>query len=152
MIEYCQMNKKLGRRVLTGGVIILALLVIAFCVQRVSSERGANRNLVLKLATSIRLGDGKDKVENIIANNLSEKNKWTIRRNRESGMEYYSIASPLEFGATNWVLHVLVEESVVVAIGVRVEDSTKKKPANGPADRVDERVESMWIQNFVQQN
>ena len=44
-------------------------------------------------------------------------------------------ATPLEFGATNWVVWIVVKEGKVTGVRFRTADSLKFKPPGSPADR-----------------
>ena len=44
-------------------------------------------------------------------------------------------ATPLEFGATNWLVWIVVKEGQVTAVRFRTADSLKFKPPGSPADR-----------------
>jgi hypothetical protein len=54
------------------------------------------------------------------------------------------VYTPLEFGAKNWTLILLFDESEVVGIGIRTEDSEKMKPKDAPEDRVVDEHQKTW--------
>lgn len=47
------------------------------------------------------------------------------------------VATPTTIGAHNWVIRIVFEHDVVVAVLVRIEDSGHITPKNGPKDRID---------------
>lgn len=58
------------------------------------------------------------------------------------------LAGPTEFGARNWILIMLFQNSHLVAFGIRVPDSRFMKPANAPEDFVSPDAVNEWQARF----
>ena len=54
---------------------------------------------------------------------------------REGSATEWEVETPLEFGAGNWLLLIELRGSKVVALRVRTEDSTQRRPEAAPPDK-----------------
>jgi hypothetical protein len=58
------------------------------------------------------------------------------------------VKTPLTFGAQNWVVYIVFEQDVVVAVLVRTTDSRFRRPTGSPQDRIRD-ARATWLAAFT---
>jgi hypothetical protein len=89
---------------------------------------GKARGELLALAESVKIGDPA----------LAARRQCELRsllKCRSAYEDDIVADTPLEFGATNWVVWLVVKQGQVTAVRFRTADSLKFKPPGSPADR-----------------
>jgi hypothetical protein len=111
------------------GIIIIGALLLAaaaFMIRR--SYLRAARIELLELAASVRLSDSGEHV-------LTQCRAMRHLRCKHTRDSDILAETPLEFGATNWIVLFGMEKDAVYAVRIRTADSIKYQPPGSPADR-----------------
>ena len=124
------------------GVVVLALAIASSLYWLESSTQDTTaRAQLLEIGAAIELGQPLPNLaEQVVGTHL----KWSRQQN--DGIEWCVVATPLTFGANNWVLVIAVTQSTdtVVGVGYRTDDSLQRKPEQAPEDRVEPTIETLW--------
>ena len=80
-----------------------------------------------------------------------ENPSWSYKDQADPGGERWSsvlLVTPVELGATNWVLYCVFEQDKVVAVLVRTANSRRFRPPDAPNDKLRVPAPS-WIEDFL---
>jgi hypothetical protein len=120
-------KRKMLLWVIPLGIIILSGIILL--TGNWKKNRNLSREIVLNLRSEINLDDTSEKVERL------------FKERKKDGFNYFAKTSdllifttPLEFGAANWRLLVELENSRVISIKIRSDDSDAIKPDDAPLD------------------
>ena len=113
----------------------MVLCIVLFWSWRDRRSVSARTELLI-VETSLPLGASKGDVEAA----CNRTNYEYIRCAPLPGRSAVGFATPLEFGAKNWVLLVEMGDGVVVSKKYRTEDSLREHPPGSPADVSASRV------------
>ena len=125
-------NRAKRNTAVVAVTIIIVMGIAAFFYIRGKSQKLAKEEL-LTLREKITLGDSKEKVKRTINEAQTSRLEYLFLGDNKS--QRWVIKTPLEFGATNWVMLVEFSNSNVSAVRIRTEDSDKIKPTDALADK-----------------
>lgn len=114
-----------------GNIILCVLLLVAlfylFAYGFVVAK-AANAQLIAiyEVAES---GDSLNEVKSKIAN---MPQTWLSRYDDPDDI---SFSTPLQFGATNWILHIHAEDDIITCVKIHSEDSINYHPQEAPPDK-----------------
>ena len=109
------------------GVLFVGLVGWSFRWAAVQREAAAS------LCSAIQLGMPRKLALRECESVASEHAGWRY----DSFPEACIVGTPTTIGARNWVVHILFDHDVVVAVLVRTDDSGSIRPKDGPEDRID---------------
>ena len=129
------------------------LAIAAFVVIAISSNhrKATVRRDISQLHNSFALGDTRQEVlaDLEVFRKSSDRQWMTVHSSSTEAPETVSVETPLEFGARNWILHLLFANGKLVGIGVRTEDSDKSRPPRAPLDKIADRYAEVWHRRYV---
>jgi hypothetical protein len=94
-------------------------------------ERHENRAKIRSLA--IELSDHQPTIDEL--RQLLQQPRFQGLNLQEESPSQWTVETPLEFGAKNWILSLEVTDSKIVAICVRTPDTPNSRPADAPPDK-----------------
>lgn len=115
----------IGRRAVIGAVVVLVTVGIAYS----QYTGGRAQEQLLDLRASLRLGLSPGEVEALY--DTGRYNELTLLRQRP---DVWIVNTPMEFGASNWCLHLGFADRSLSSIRVRFVDDPTERPAVAPAD------------------
>jgi len=90
------------------------------------------RAKIRELATEL----GRGPMRSSAVRSLLNERRFRGLKLREASPLLWEVETPLEFGARNWKLLLELNDSTVVTVKVRTEDSSERPPDGAPPDRV----------------
>lgn len=131
-----------------GLLAILIASIAAFWVH-FDREAARQREALALFSQSVRLGMTRDKADRTCKQACVKNRRWNYDASLEEvGLSRAIVESPLTFGARNWVVYLVFEKDVVVAVLVRTTDSPRMKPSGSPQDRLAEPL-APWLARFT---
>lgn len=112
------------------GMIVAVFVGVLLCGG--CTRRNEYREKVITVATE--LGTHQSSKEDV--RGLMHESRFQGLALREDSSTEWSIESPTEFGAKNWVLYIEFKDSKVAALRVRTADSKNEHPNDAPSDKV----------------
>jgi hypothetical protein len=138
------LKNRLWAVVIVGAAIfILFALVWSVNVQR--RHRAQSRSAISDLFNSIALGDSTDRTVAIAEMAIANHPDWRLSEYPET----LCVETPLELGATNWIICIALHNDCVAAIGIRTSDSVRIRPDAAPEDRVSATARERWQEEFL---
>lgn len=110
------------------GVGFLLLICGAISHARSASDRA--RQQLMQFRASLTLGLSLHEVEKLLK---STQHRELTLHHRD---DVWIVATPMEFGASNWDLHLVFTDKSLTGILVRSLDEPTKRPADAPPVRV----------------
>ena len=124
-----------------GAAVCFAIAIGA--VTAVRQRRSNARADLVRVAEQIKLGDLEKNTLDVITARFSDAHMIAVNADH-----ICRVATPLEFGATNWVLYVLFKDQEVVGVGFRRDDNPHRRPRDAPHDRVERASRAKWSARF----
>ena len=91
---------------------------------------GKARREIIALRDQIRIGQSDSDVRT-----LFDAADYQYLKLKEHSGNWWSVSTPLQFGAGNWVLYIEFSGPNVSRLKIRTEDSQFEKPPNAPPDK-----------------
>lgn len=117
-----------------GLKLFFVALVVAISLSTIVYRRSARQDeyhtKVVALMSEISEHRNQEEVRRL----LSESRFQGLTLRQDSSKDW-EVETPIEFGATNWVLYMEISDSRVVALRVRTADSAKDHPVGAPPDK-----------------
>jgi len=112
-------------------VLILTLLMLSFAgyYKQATEIKLLRHQNIANMMQIIKLGYSKEKTEEILLKAKSPNFKLEKINQGE-----WILSTPLEFGATNWLLVIDFKNDKVASLKVRTSDSMNIKPDSAPND------------------
>jgi hypothetical protein len=113
------------------GLVIVAIIVLKYMGKTfnfTSSSKTHTRTIIIQMFNSVTIGDNRSEVKRKI------DLLWQSDLNLYQTNNLWSILTPGEIGATNWILFIKFHEDKVVAVYIRLADKDIR-PTEAPLDK-----------------
>jgi len=124
----------MGRYTWSTTIVMLVMGSLGyFChkhIVRTQQQRRLSRNAIISLMNKLQVGDTAEDVESAVRLHRAARLQL-VKNSRDA----WTVTTPLEFGATNWLLYIDFRNQRVVRLRIRTEDSIDFKPPEAPADK-----------------
>lgn len=125
-------------------ICVLLLAGVGYWCWQGIHYRPEARQEMRNLMAQIQLGDTKAQVQQKFKSGSYKV--LLFRTNR--GANLWSVSTPFEFGAGNWILYLEFDKDKVIALRLRVADSITMRPREqAPPDK----VHASWPEEFPRQ-
>lgn len=115
-------------------VIIIALFFTSFLLLNSTQIKVFNNktyhSYIINIMSELNIGDEREKIEKIMCSFENSQ----IRLVKEADKKWV-IETPLEFGASNWILIIDFYDNKITSLRIRTEDSVLNKPHDAPPDK-----------------
>lgn len=112
-------------------VPLIVAVFLAAIVYRNSAHQAEYHNKIIALTTELtRHQRNREELRHLV--NEARFNGLTLR---EVSSTEWAVETPIQFGATNWILYVEMIDSKMVALQVRTADSRSIHPNGAPPDQ-----------------
>jgi len=110
------------------GVSIVLLVIGAISYSRLASHRAHQQ--LMQFRASLTLGLSQDEVEQLFKS--AQSRELTLHQREDA----WIVATPVEFGASNWNIHLVFTDKSLTGILVRSLDEPTRRPTDAPLDMV----------------
>lgn len=131
MRYFTQRNRRSLQIHIGIGIILLVMTFGFYKWDKANQERARiSHERMTTTINSLCLGMSFDKVETVIKQRDWPQESYSLSRSANLGV----IHTPMEFGAMNWILHLVFDNGSLASIRVRTDNASCEHPRDAPKD------------------